>query len=497
MQDITLVNAAYHPTPLRYDYSTGAQSYVDIDICLPLGPLYLTSMLEEEGWHVDLRDYQLHTSPTPLDPETFANFVSDSCDILGISCMHHMLPLVLLSLKRLKERHPEKTIILGGPGPTGVAERLMAAFDVPDIVVRGEAERTAVELLDHLEKGKDLSGIRGICYREDGRVKTNPPRERIKDLGELPFPAYHKLDMDKYSGHILITARGCPYRCSFCDVGPLWGNTVVNRSIDRVIEELGVMQEAYPGMREFNISDDTFVLSRKRVVEFCEKFRREGIDLEWSCLGRVNLMDEELIRTMASSGCNLVFYGIESGSDRVLERINKQFTWAQAQKVLARTVEHMGVHASFTWGYPFETMEDFYETVLSMAYAARLGTDYSAHQLSPLPASPIYEEYKDSLRFSEQLISDIVISGYMNCTKEAFAPNQGIAALIRTHPRLFSGFYHVASEDIGKKHRIVQRLGLNSRQLRFAQGPQKLWRRREHEVKSSGTAKGEYGGGVS
>lgn len=425
----------------------------DNESFVPLGPLYLISSLEENGYSVDFRDYQLNNFKDPLNPENILTFLEPSSEIIAISCIFNMLPGVLIASEELKKMHPDKKIILGGPGPSGVAEQILRHFLSIDVVVRGEGEKTIVELLNSF--GKSLENVRGICYREGNRVRVNPPQERIKDLDALSYPAYHRIKLEDYDNVGIITSRGCPYKCSFCEVSPLWGHTNYQHSIRRVVEEIALLYYDY-GVKRIRFSDDTFVLSKKRVLELCSELRRERIDISWACLGRINLMDEELMEKMRDAGCKGIQYGVESGSDNILKKINKGFNTENAMDVIRRSKEYFEhVISTFIWGFPFESMDDFYKTIFFMSSLAEAGSEIKFFMLSPSPLSQIYMDYKKDLKFSESLCSELVWKGYGN-----FIDNERILNLIKAYPEIFPDFYYIDSENIHEKYQLLKTFGL-------------------------------------
>jgi len=445
--DVTLVNGS-------------VPFYGAPDFSMPLGVLYLAAALEEAGFSTEVRDYQLTGAADPLDPEAFADFLDGSADVVGISCMSYFLPFLMRGLEKLKERHPQKTVILGGSGPTGVAEDLLNAFGGFEAVVRGEGELTVVELMERLQAGKGLDGVKGVSFRKEGGAVSNPSRERIRDMDALPLPAFKKLDLGRYGNGAVITARGCPYNCTFCDVAPLWGRRTYSRSVESIIEEMSVLKEL--GKDIIDIHDDTFVLSKKRVLEFCDTLDKEGLDVGWSSLGRVNLMDDELMGSMAKHGCLGVFYGIESGSDAVLKRIKKRFTADQAMDVLAKSAKYFAVKSSFIYGFPFETMQDFFDTLMMIAFSAKLGQLYQVNFIAPLPLSDLYLEYKHELQLSPQWMSSMTQSGYVTWTGEGPRPHDEILEMVGSHPDIFPGFYHIPSPELPMKRAILAKLGMNN-----------------------------------
>lgn len=415
---------------------------------LPTGLLYIAAVLENTGCQVDFRDYQV-AYKGGLTLEHMVDVLDTPDETIGISCLFNALPFVLRALKELKDETPEKTIILGGPGPSSVAENMMQAFPYIDVIVRGEGEGTITELA----QGVPYKHVKGIVFRSGQTVITTPPRERIHTLDEVPFPAYDKVDLTKYDHVGIITARGCPYQCTFCEVAPLWGHHTERRSISNVMDEITLLYNC--GVTDFHINDDTFVLDAKWVLQFCKVLQRMGLDMTWKCNGRVDLMSENLLRAMAQAGCIGIQYGIESGSEAVLTRIRKQISVPQIKEVLKMSIQYMDTIANFMWGFPFETMEDFYETVYMMGVVAEMGARISLFLLAPTPLSGIYQDYFHQLQFSEELISNL-----FNVNDDLFRKEKDeLFHMIREYPYIFSGFYHVHTAHIKEKFDILKNAG--------------------------------------
>ncbi len=426
---------------------------------LPLGCLYLTSALEQAGFEVDFRDYQVFTGDSrfPLDTYYFQSFLEDSAPLVGISCMVSMLPFVILGAKRFKLANPDRTLILGGPGPSGTAEAIMSAFPWIDAVCTGEGEVTIVEALNAYKKGADPASVPGLTYRDGSGVHANEPRARIKNPDTIPLPAYAKVDHSAYTSVSVITGRGCPYRCAFCDVGPLWGNRTTYRSIENVVEELSLLKDRY-GHGMVNLADDTFDLRRDRVEAFCDEL--SNLQMNWTCLARVDLLDEQLIEKMARSGCKSIFLGIESGSDAVLKKMGKKFTIKEATIKAELCTRYMDkVVTSYIWGFPFETVDDFKQTILSVVSMWELGAMAGLKLLSPMPLSPLGIQYRDRLEFSDDFCSVFaslgnVVPGEMSRRVEL--PDE-LKKLIRNHPDIFSGFYYIKSDSINEKAAFLEK----------------------------------------
>jgi anaerobic magnesium-protoporphyrin IX monomethyl ester cyclase len=438
MNNITIVNTCFGVSD-----NDGKVGYV------PLGPLYITSVLEKAGYKVDFRDYLIESLKykDPLDPDNFSRFLEDSSDILGIGCTSATLPFVLLTVEQLKQKHPEKTIFLGGIGPTGVAKRLIEKFHFIDAIVLSEGETTVVDLVNNILG--DLSKVNGIVYRKNDKAIVTEPRERISKLDELPFPAYHKIDLNRYSIISLTASRGCPFKCTFCDTSPYWGRKNHSRNVDNVIDEIKLLKNKY-GIDCFEFVDDTFVLNKKWVIEFCTKLIEEELDIEWMCCGKVNLMDDDMMEIMAKSGCTLVFYGIESGSDRVLKIIEKGFTKEDAIRDITKSRKYFNVMPSFIWGYPFEEEEDLHQTIELYNQFKDIGCQTWLFALCPLPMSKLYNEYKGTLKFNSAWCTN------MSGTKRS----DEIIKLITDNPDIFPGFHYYEHDSFEKKFNHVVNMGL-------------------------------------
>jgi anaerobic magnesium-protoporphyrin IX monomethyl ester cyclase len=437
MADISLINA--NVTPVHQ---------------VPLGPLLITAVLKEAGYGVEFRDYQTFSADHKLSVETFLAFLRQSdSNIIGISVMCNSLPTVLGAVRRLKQDSPDKTIILGGPAATDLPRSIMRHFPVDAIVV-GEGELTIVELLRALEFGEDLREVQGICYRRDGAIRMTPRRARIPNLDDLPFPAYEEIDFVDYgpAAGIIITSRGCPFRCTFCSAHSVWQRSVSERSAANVAEEAVLLSRR---VERLVFVDDTLVLDAKRVEDLLKALRAAGVDKPWRCNARIGLMSDNLLRLMAEHGCEEVFYGIESGSNQVLRAIKKGFTIEMARREVERTLRYIPkVTTSYVWGFPFETMDDFYETVWAIAQHAPLeGVRPQVGLLSPLPKSPIYREHRGSVRFSPELNPRVMLP-----SPESLADYPDITGLIVDYPRLFSPFYYYDHPDLGRKSAVMARI---------------------------------------
>jgi radical SAM superfamily enzyme YgiQ (UPF0313 family) len=424
---------------------------VDRELHVPLGCLYLTRALENAGFDVDFRDYQTCQADDPFDLQAFLNFLDDPAPVIGLSCMANLLPYTVLVARALKEHYPDRTVVLGGVGPKAVEDRLLRRFPWIDVIVRGEGEVTGPELLRALDGG-DLSAVRGLSYRVDGVVRHTEDRERIGDLDTIALPAFEKVDLGRYRGYGMVTSRGCPYPCTFCSVAPIWNHRSFSRSPQNIIEEMCVLHEE-AGVGVFLFQDEFFVSGKQQVMDFCQALERSGLDARWKAFGRVNLTDVEMMRAMADCGCVELRFGIESGSDRMLEQIKKGFTAQEVLEVVPRAIEILPrVDVFYMWGFPFETMDDFSQTLFQMLSFQAMGARILPSLLSLLPQTEIYTRLPPSsaLEFCPYLFPDFVLTGHeimRGSLVELPERHRAYFELIEGNPDVFPGFFHVDVEN--------------------------------------------------
>lgn len=277
---------------------------------------------------------------------------------------------------KLKKLRAEVTIIVGGPHISAVPKETMTRFPWIDIAVLKEGERTIVELLDTL-RGKSrrtLSEIAGIAFRDNKNLSMTAPRELIKDLDSLPLPAWDLLpDLGKYycppgwtmqnaRSAVVITSRGCPNQCIFCD-RTVFGNAYRYHSAEYVLEMLSTLRKQY-GVDYVRILDDNFILNRKRLIRICEMILENGLPVSWSCVARADCIDGEMVHRMKAAGCRSMSFGIESGSQQILDFEKKNIsldTIARAVEITRKAgIKTMGYNIL---GHPMETIDTIEQTV--------------------------------------------------------------------------------------------------------------------------------------
>lgn len=469
MAPITLINL--NMLFIRY-----VDSY-DKELHLPLGLLYLVRVLENAGYEADFRDYQTCEDDDPFDLDVFLEFCRDPAPIIGLSCMANLLPFTIVAAQKLKERYPDRTIVLGGVGAKAVEEQLLGRFPWIDVIAHGEAEQSIVNLVETLSKGSDvdLSSVPGVFFRDgDGGVRCTEPPARIEQLETIEWPAYHKVDLSAYDAYGMVTSRGCPYKCSFCSVAPVWDRRSFYRPAEDIVGEMVELREK-AGVELYLFQDEFFAASKRRVIEFCESLEKSGVKAYWKAFCRVDMADRQVMEAMARAGCVEIRFGIESGSEKILAQTRKGFTQEEAVEAVSLATQIFPrVDAFFIWGFPDETLEDFHLSLFQMIAFRLMGARILPSLLSLLPQTQLYqeltEEQRSRLEFCEELLPEYMITGHEVCKVGKVSldgAHSHIFDLVREHRDLFPGFYLMdVEENIRPKLQILQEHGFYTRETR-------------------------------
>ena len=358
----------------------------------PLSLTYVAALLEETGCTVKLID----ASALSLTKEDVVHELKDfHPDFLGFTSSTIDFHCTLSWINYVKEK-VNVPIIIGGIHLSVYPRETMTHENI-DYAVIGEAEETLPELLECLFQGKAFSTIKGIAYRKDGDIIITPPREPIKDLDIYPFPARHLLPNDRYYSFIskekrftaMLTSRGCPFHCTFCDNQTIPYRT---RSAHSVVDEMEECHTKY-GIDEIDIFDALFSVDATRVTEICKEIKRRDLKLKWSFRTRVDLITEKTLDDLKHAGCIRIYYGIESGDEGILKNINKHIDLQRVKDVVMLTKKKgIDILGYFMIGNVGETPETIKRTLMLMR---ALPFDYV--QISPVFAPPntaLYEMIK-------------------------------------------------------------------------------------------------------
>ncbi len=332
----------------------------DIGVFPPMGILYLAGALQAGGKHeVALIDCILDR----LDPEeAAARAAAFEPDVVGLTVYTPTLYDALILTRRLRERLPKARIVWGGPHVSLYPDESMAQPEV-DYLVLGEAEESFPAFLDALEHGRPFGDIPGIVWREGATVRRSGEPGYVHDIDAIPFPAFDLLPFKRYFSAIgtgmpvgtICSSRGCPFHCTFC-CKPY--STYRSRSVDNILDEIAAYYAQ--GIREFFFFDDLFNASAKRVSAIAQGILDRGFAIVWSFRGRVDAVNEDMLRLAKRSGCRQALFGVEDATDEGLRRINKKITVEQVRRAV-RLCRKCGILTSTNWiiGFPHhKTRED-------------------------------------------------------------------------------------------------------------------------------------------
>ena len=332
----------------------------------PLGILYISAVLKQNGFEVSVTDGSKCDSKKIL-----CQVKKELPDIIGISCLTFTWNKVKKLAEDLKNEIPNSFIIIGGHHPSIFKQKCLEESSFIDAVVVGEGEYTTLKLANCLNYKEKLKNVRGLIFRDKGLIKENLQRPLIKNLDELPFPDRKAVDILDYIPAIeeykklpmthMISSRGCPFQCIYCS--KINGNIVRFRSPQNMIEEIEELINDYR-LKEIQFHDDTFTINRTRVFEFVKLLRKNRIDISWSVNSRIDMVDRKLLLEMRKSGCWKIFFGVESLLQNTLNTIKKNIEIKQIFNVI-KYCKEIGIETecSFIFGLPGETYDEDVRTI--------------------------------------------------------------------------------------------------------------------------------------
>ena len=335
-----------------------------------LGLGYLASYARQ--MHGDL-EFQLLDTRVATRKET-QKFFSSHYDLIALTVFSPVYYEVIALFNRIRKTYPGTPVCLGGPYVTTIMEEVLERTPA-DFAIYGEGEQTFSDLLSHLKGNQNPEDIPGLIYKNgNGGYLKNMPREKVTSLDCIPFPAYDIFPMDRYPLHRMVTSRGCPYACAWCNSSSLWGHSYRQRSTANVIGEIGFLLENY-GKKIFVFGDNSFNVSIEWVDEFCDRLIEADFRILWSVSLRADKMTPDLAHKMKKAGCYNAAIGIESANNEILGHMKKS-TDIDTMKAGVAMLKEAGIEVltQFVIGSPYDTLETVKE---SIEFAKTAGSDYS------------------------------------------------------------------------------------------------------------------------
>ena len=377
---VTLINPPYPPN---------AHSHPPF---IPLGLAYLGAVAEKAGHQVTVIDCQGERLTYDSFRQRIAGVPSDVIGVTSTTLLYNSAKTIM---ETAREVHPNAVTMIGGSHVSFWDENALNETKALDVIVRKEGENTFLELLQRIEAQRSYSDVLGTTVRtKDGTVR-NQDRPFLHDLDSLPSPAYHLLPLDSYHRmgktiFPIVTSRGCVQWCDFCSTVRMFGRGYRVRSPKKVVDDMEALHNKY-GESQFTFYDDAFTINRNHTLEMCADMKARGLDVEWDCETRVDAVDKELLEKMQDAGCITIWFGVESGSEKILDKMHKKINREQVRAAfkMAQKAGMMTI-ASAVIGFPGETEETAWETI---NFINSLNPDdIGCYIATPYPGTPMYDE---------------------------------------------------------------------------------------------------------
>ena len=374
---------------LIYPYCLEDRLHAEEVSFVPIGLYYIGALLKENNYDVEILNWHNINKTPQRIKETF---IEKKPDVIGFSIVHANRWGAIDIARIAKQLDPDVKIVFGGVGATFLWKHLLTYFKEIDFAVTGEGEYTFLSLIKCFQKNrsgkirdKNIKNIKGIAFRKEGKVVKNKPADKIQNLDQLPVPAKYFTYQ-----HVALT-RGCPGNCTFCGSPKLWGHKVRFHSADYFVKQIELLYEK--GVTFFYFSDDTFTFKKNLVIEVCKKIIERDLQIIWAAISRVNYVSEEILCWMRKAGCIQISYGVESGSEKIRDILNKNIKTDQIKTAFALTTKYgILARAYFIYGCPGENWDTIQETIDLIHEIKPLGTIF--YILDIFPGTALYSDFK-------------------------------------------------------------------------------------------------------
>ena len=378
---------------LVYPYCLEDRLHTEDIRVVPQGVYYVGAVLTANHYDVEILNWHnIHETPQKISEVLYQK----KPDIIGFSILHANRWGGIEIARIAKKIDPDVKIVFGGIGASFLWRHFLTHFPEVDYVVIGEGEYSFLSLVQSLDKKEfnKIENLKGIAYRKDGQPIKTPLAKFIRNLDEFPNPARYF----EYQ-HLSLT-RGCPADCTFCGSPQFWGHRVRFHSVDYFLDELECLYQK--GITFFYVSDDTFTVNKKRVIEICKKILKKKLKITWVAISRVDYVNEEILYWMRKAGCIQISYGVESGSEKIRRFLNKVISRQQIIEAFSATTRYgILARAYFIYGSPDETWETIQETIDLVNDIKPLSVIY--YILDIFPGTRLYDDYKNKHRVSDDI----------------------------------------------------------------------------------------------
>ena len=421
----------------------------DFEQFMPLGLLSLSSNLRNNKFSGIIYQPQRRAFKKEELLAIAKEILHYSPRIVGFSTWCSTFPTTLAIAKALKSLDPEITILFGGPHASLLHRDVLKKFLFVDFVLRGESDRSLIILLDVYLIGKyggKLEKVPGLTFRSGGRIISNDDAPLVKDLDDLPIPAYDTISLPKHVK--LDVGRGCPFRCTYCSTSDYFSKKYRVKSAERIIDEMNLCYELAK-TTHFGLAHDMFPLRESYILDFCKKLihenREKKLSYNWTCSARTDCLTEKMLHAMKQSGCTDIFVGVETGSPRMQGVIKKNLDLTYTKKIIKKGIA-LGIRmtVSFMAGFPSETRHDLEKTLKYVLEVAASGAKVQMSLLSVLPGTPLYKKNKKKLKYD----------GYFSDFSHSIFGQEELN-MIEGDCDLFSSFYYLPVPGINRETFIM------------------------------------------
>ena len=428
----------------------------------PLGLLSLHKILSDAGHNCRIyaprNETVDKTEPDKLIKQWASEIAASRPEWVGFSTICANYPLILLLSKAVKRLMPQICIVLGGPQASVVAKESIAAFPWIDYIIRGEAESVILDFVNVIAGKVKPHKTSNLSYRTNGNIISTPLAPLLKDLDSLPLPDYRVYphfeealfwgDFGLKKKFIPLEAgRGCPYGCNYCSTSSYWHRYRRQKSPDLLVEQIKCVTYEYK-INTVALMQDLLAVEGDWLNEFL-RLMKASCSVNWTCNLRPDSIILKTFTELKRAGCTGIFFGIESGSQRVQKLIGKNLDISKTRITIETAVAcGMRVETSFIVGFPWETREDLQDTLSLHEHFLAIGVDISVvNLLSPLPQTQIAIQYSSHLNIDH-------VTSRMSKGLGDFRTAE-IDRMIRQYPQIFSSFYYVDPEFLTRQEILL------------------------------------------
>jgi radical SAM superfamily enzyme YgiQ (UPF0313 family) len=379
---------------LIYPYFLEARVRTAEDIgTVPLGVYYVGAVLKENRYDVEILNwYDINETPHKIKEA----LEEKRPDVVGFSILHANRWGAVDIARIAKQIDPQVTVVFGGIGATFLWDHFLTHFPVVDYVVMGEGEFAFLKLIRHLESGRPeaIEAIDGIAFRKGNRAFRTKDVRAVDHLDALPNPARY------FTYQHLALTRGCVGNCNFCGSPGFWGRKIRFHSADFFVGQLELLYQR--GIQFFYFSDDTFTVNRNLVIEVCRKIVEKEINITWNAISRVDAVSDEILYWMRKAGCIQISYGVESGSEKIRNFLQKKIAPSKIKDAFALTRKYgIMARAYFIYGCPEESRRTIQETIDLVDAIKPLSAIF--YILDIFPGTRLYEDFKRRLNVGDEI----------------------------------------------------------------------------------------------